>query len=209
MKPLLVVFATRTGLTRRIAECIAGRIHALSHEVEVQDLRTGALPPLEHYSAVVLVASIHLGREVRRVVRFVRTRRAELERLPTLFLSVTLATTAGGGRPHLPDEEHLEIRRAVEILEAIERETHWAPETSLPVAGAVTERPGLLLRMLDRMLDLPEAPAREVELGDRSAVNRVVDELVRAAVARSRSAPPETPEPPVFHSAVEGAVLAP
>ena len=208
MKPLLVVFATRTGLTRRIAECIAGRIRALSEEVEVQDLRTGALSPLERYSAVVLVASIHLGREVRRVVRFVRTRRAELERLPTLFLSVTLARTADGGPP-LPDEEHLEIERAVEILEAIARETHWAPETSLPIAGAVTERPGLLLRMLTRMLGLPDAPAREVVFSDRSAVNRVVDELVRAAVARSRSAPPETPEPSAFHSAVEGAVLAP
>ena len=208
MKPLLVVFATRTGLTRRIAECIAGRIRALSEEVEVQDLRTGALSPLERYSAVVLVASIHLGREVRRVVRFVRTRRAELERLPTLFLSVTLARTADGGPP-LPDEEHLEIQRAVEILEAIARETHWAPETSLPIAGAVTERPGLLLRMLTRMLGLPDAPAREVVFSDRSAVNRVVDELVRAAVARSRSAPPETPEPSAFHSAVEGAVLAP
>ncbi len=207
MRPLLVVYATRTGLTRRIAECIAERIHALSQEVQVQDLRTEALPPLEHYSAVVLVASVHLGREIRRVVRFVRARRTELKRLPTLFVSVTLARTSAGGP--LPDEEQLEVRRAVEILEALARETDWSPETSVPVAGVVAEGTGSLLGLLMRLLGLPDAPAREVLFSDRSAVNRVVDALVREAVARSRTAPPETPDESVFHSAVEAAVLAP
>jgi menaquinone-dependent protoporphyrinogen oxidase len=208
MKPLLVVYATRTGLTRRIAECIAERIHALSQEVQVQGLRTEDLPSLERYSAVVLVASVHLGRQVRSVVRFVRARRTELERLPTLFLSVTLARTDAGGPP-LPDEEQLEVRRAVEILETLARETDWTPGTSVPIAGAMPKSPGPLLRVLMRILGLPDAPAREVPFSDRSAVNRVVDELVRAALARSSSAPPEMPEPPAFHSAVEGAVLAP
>jgi hypothetical protein len=50
---------------------------------------------------------------------------------------------------------------------------------------------------------------REVTFTDRAALNREVDQLVRAGVARSRSNSPEPAETPPFQSAVEGAVLAP
>ncbi len=210
MRPLLVVYSTRSGHTGRIAERMIDRIRTLGHEAQLQDVRTEALPPLERYSAVVIVAEVHLGRHARELARFVRARRAELQRVPTLFLSVSL-TEAAAVDPHRPDDERLEARREVgKTLEDFLRETDWSPERIVPVAGALSETShGPLTERLVRMLGLPDAPSFEIVFTDWNELNRVVDGLVRDAVARSRTVPREVPEPPAVHSAVEGAVLAP
>jgi menaquinone-dependent protoporphyrinogen oxidase len=213
MRPFLVVYATRGGYTRQIAERIADRIRALAHEVQIQDARTEALPALERYSAVVLAAGVHLGHHDRAMVKFVRARRRELDRLPTIFLSVSL-TQAAAADVHRPDEVRLDAQRATrKVLEDFVLETGWHPCEAVPVAGALTSSShGALTRVLMRKLlrrDLPEEPAREVVFTDWTALNRVVDQLVREAAERSRSLPPTAPEPPLFHTAVESAILAP
>ena len=213
MRPFLVVHATRSGHTRRIAEHIVDRIRALAHEAQLQDVRTEALPPLTRYSAVILAAGVHLGHHDREMVRFARARRAELVRVPTLFLSVSL-TEATAEDAHRPDDERLEARRTThKVLDDFVSETGWLPERAVPIAGALTGSAfGPLTRVLMRKLfhrDLSDEPGVDVVFTDWTALNAVVVGLVREAVERSTAAPPETPEPPVFRSAVEGAVLAP
>ncbi len=212
MRPVLVVYATRTGHTRRVAERIADRIRTLAHEAQIQDARTEALPPLERYSAVVLAASVHLGHHEREMVKFVRARRRELEKLPTVFLSVSL-TEAAAADVHRPDDERLDAQRATrKVLEDFVVETGWRPAKAVPIAGALTDTAyGPLTRVLMRKIAhrQPEEPARELVFTDWAALNTIVDNLVREAVERSRSAPPERPEPPPFRNAVEGAILAP
>jgi menaquinone-dependent protoporphyrinogen oxidase len=210
MGPLLVVYSTRGGHAGRIAERVVDRIRTLGHEAQLQDVRTEALPPLERYSAVVIVASVHLGRHAQVLASFVRARRAELQRVPTLFLSVSV-TEAAAVDPHRPDDERLEARRAVgKVLEEFVKETEWSPEHAVPIAGALSHTThGPVIQLLVRILGFSDAAAYEIVFTDWSALNRVVDGLVREAVARSRSEPPEAPEPSAFRSAVEGAVLAP
>jgi menaquinone-dependent protoporphyrinogen oxidase len=212
MRPFLVVHATRSGHTRRIAEHIADRIRTLAHEAQLQDVRTEALPPLTRYSAVILAAGVHLGHHDREVIRFVRARKHELNEVPTLFLSVSL-TEAAAEDVHRPDDERMEARRTtLKVLEDFGLETGWHPWRAVPIAGALTDsadRP--LTRLLLRTLlhrDLPEERARAVEFTDWVALNAMVDRLVREAVEHSKSTPPP-PELPEFRSAVEGAVLAP
>jgi menaquinone-dependent protoporphyrinogen oxidase len=210
MRPLLVVYSTRGGHAGRIAERVVDRIRTLGHEAQLQDVRTQALPALERYSGVIIVASVHQGRHAPALARFVRARRGELQRVPTLFLSVSL-TEAAAVDPHRPDDERLEARRAVgKVLEEFERETQWSSEHTVPIAGALSHTlHGPIIQRLVRILGLADPAAYEIVFTDWNALNRVVDGLVREAAARSRSAPPETPEPAAFHSAVEGAVLAP
>jgi menaquinone-dependent protoporphyrinogen oxidase len=212
MRPFLVVHATRSGHTRRIAEHIADRIRTLAHEVQLQDVRTEALPPLTRYSAVILAAGVHLGHHDREMVRFVRTRRQELTEVPTLFLSVSL-TEAAAEDFHRPDDERLEARRAtLKVLRDFVLETGWQPQRAVPVAGAMEDSAsGSFGRMLLRTLlprDLAEEATRGVVFTNWIALNAVVDGLVREAVERSKILPPPT-EAPAFRSAVEGAVLAP
>lgn len=188
MRPILVVYATRTGHTRRIAERVADRIRTLRHEAQIQDIRTEALPPLERYSAVILAASVHLGHHEREMVKFVRARRSELDRLPTVFLSVSL-TEAAAADVHRPDDERLDAQRATrKVLEDFVLETGWRPGRSVPVAGALTDTAyGPLTRVLLRRIvqGAPEEPARQVVFTDWAALNLVVDALVSEAVERS------------------------
>ena len=212
MRPFLVVHATRSGHTRRIAEHIADRIRTLAHEVQLQDVRTEALPPLTRYSAVILAAGVHLGHHDREMVRFVRARRQELNEVPTVFLSVSL-TEAAAEDLHRPDDERLEARRAtLKILRDFVLETGWQPWRAVPLAGAMDDSiSGSFGRMLLRALlprDLAEEATRGVVFTDWIALNGVVDGLVREAVERSKILPPPT-EAPAFRSALEGAVLAP
>ena len=213
MRPLLVVYATRGGYTRQIAERVADRIRTLAHEAQIQDARTEALPPLERYSAVVLAAGVHLGHHEREMVKFVRARRCELDRLPTIFLSVSL-TEAAAADVHRPDDVRMDAQRATrQVLVDFVLETGWRPGKAVPVAGALTDSIyGPVIRILMRKLlrlDLPDEPARGVVFTDWTALNRVVDGFVRDAVERSEALPPEVPQPPAFRTAVEGAVLAP
>jgi menaquinone-dependent protoporphyrinogen oxidase len=213
MKPFLVVYASRSGCTRRLAEGIADRIRTLGHEVQIQDVRTEALPLLERYAGVLLAASVHLGHHEREMVKFVRARRGELDGVPTVFLSVSL-TEAAAEDVHLPDEERLDARRAVSrILEDFVLETGWRPQRAVPIAGSLAdEGHGALTRFLLRAVarqTLLDDVVREVTFTDRAALNREVDQLVRAGVARYQTAPPETLEQPFFRNAIEGAVLAP
>jgi len=168
---------------------------------------------LERYAGILLAASVHLGHHEREMVKFVRSRRGELDGVPTVFFSVSL-TEATVEDAHRPDQERLDARRAVsKILEDFVLETGWRPQRAVPVAGALADAGhGPLTRFLLRAVarqTLLDDVVREVTFTDRAALNREVDQLVRAGVARSRSTQPQTVEPPPFRSAVEGAVLAP
>ena len=213
MKPFLVVYASRSGCTRRLAEGMADRIRTLGHEVQTQDVRTEALPLLERYAGVLLAASVHLGHHEREMLKFVRSRRGELDGVSTVFFSVSL-TEATAEDVHRPDEERLDASRAVsKILADFVLETGWRPQRAVPIAGAIADAGhGPLTRFLLRAVarqTLLDDVVREVTFTDRAALNREVDQLVRTGLARSRSTQPETVEPPPFRSAVEGAVLAP
>lgn len=212
MRPVLVVYATRHGHTRHVAERVADRVRTLRHEAQLQDARTEALPPLERYSAVVLAASVHLGHHEREMVKFVRARRNELEALPTVFLSVSL-TEVGARDVRRPDDERLEAQRAThKAIEDFVLETGWRPPQAVQVAGALTENTygplaRMLLRRLARRKGLPDEASRDIVFTDWVALNGVVDALVQEAVERSPRLPPPTPDP--APEAVKGAPLAP
>ncbi|HET9157223.1 MAG TPA: flavodoxin domain-containing protein [Myxococcaceae bacterium] len=207
MKPFLIVYASRSGYTHHIAECIADRIRTLAREVQVQDVRTEALPPLKRYSGVVLAAGVHFGHHERDMVKFVRARRRELAEVPTVFLSVSL-TEGTATDVHQPDDVRLEARNAArKILDDFAVETGWRPRTAIPIAGAMTRfRHGSPGQQLARRLfhrRLPEGPTPTIAFNDWSALNAAVDGLVREAVAESNSGSSGSrPETSFGHQAV-------
>ena len=92
MKRVLIVYATREGHTRKVADHIAATIRARDREVDAID--AAALPPdldLARYQLVVLAASLHMGKYEREIIAFAKGHHGELDCVPTAFLSVSLA----------------------------------------------------------------------------------------------------------------------
>jgi len=120
MKPIGVLYATREGQTRRIAERVAQDLRARRFDVEFNNLRDedDAIHPND-YSAVVLAASVHAGGYEREMVKFVNKHRAELEQLPTAFLSVTLSEAGAemsGLRRNVPAARRMYGRSTISSL---------------------------------------------------------------------------------------------
>src|SRR5262245_14074823 len=94
MKPILILYATREGHTRKIAEHLAAAARARNHAAEV--IGVAYLPAdfsTAGYSAAILCASIHIEKHESEMVAFVKQHKDELERIPAAFLSVSLAET--------------------------------------------------------------------------------------------------------------------
>jgi menaquinone-dependent protoporphyrinogen oxidase len=132
-----VFFATREGHTQRIAERITSDLLACRFDVDLVPVRRVIPFPLRKYTAAVLAASVHGGSHEREMIKFVKEHRAELERMTTAFVSVTLSE-AGAERPDAPPEEHARFARDVDtMLAKFFHETGWLPTVAKPVAGAL------------------------------------------------------------------------
>ena len=150
MASVLVAFASHDGQTRKIAERIATVLRARRHAVELLDLGRTAPRTLDlsRFQAVVIGSPIRAQGYLRPVLRFVRTHRAQLERLPTLFLSVGLAVLSkiGDGRA-----------QTMRIVEKLVAETGWHPGRIELVAGALKyTRYNFLVRFLMRRISRKE-----------------------------------------------------
>jgi len=92
MKPVLVIYATREGHTKHIAEHVGNTLASHQHLFILMDaahfLESFAL---SKYSGAVVCASIHMANHEQEVNRFVRRHVEELRKIPTLFISVSLS----------------------------------------------------------------------------------------------------------------------
>lgn len=85
MEPkVLVAYATRYGSTEDTARVVASVLGAEGLSVDVQAVEK--LENLQPYSAVVLTAALYIGRLHGKARRFLKTWRAELERIPVALV---------------------------------------------------------------------------------------------------------------------------
>ncbi|TQJ51154.1 flavodoxin domain-containing protein [Phycicoccus sp. SLBN-51] len=124
MARVLITYGTTEGHTAKIAEVMADVMHGLGHDVQTADITSldGTVP--DGYDALVLGASIHMGKHDKRVVEFVRSNHDVLERLPSAFFSVSLAA-------------HGDTEEAQGYVEAFAEETGWHPDKIALFGGAL------------------------------------------------------------------------
>ncbi len=137
MKPILVLYATREGHTQKVAERVARVLGEQGFDVALHDVREVGAPNWENYQAAILAASIHVGRHEREMVQFVKRRRAELERLPTAFLSVSMAEADAENVARdaaIREQAEADVEKAIEKFIA---DTGWTPGETRAVAGAL------------------------------------------------------------------------
>jgi len=185
MKPVLVAFATREGQTRRIAEHVANTIRARGDQAEVLDLGSDTRTDLDlcSYAAVILAASVHLGRHEREMIDFVKAHHEELERLPTAFLSVSMSEA---GVEDATASFEMRSKAAVDVKKMIDDFCHatgFHPSRVWPVAGALMyTQYGALVRFVMRRIAKREGgstdTAHDHEYTDWKGLHGFVDALM-------------------------------
>src|ERR671932_382046 len=114
MTRILIPYGTTEGLTARISEYVAEVIRGHGHEAEAMDLKGSVDPEPDDYDAVIIGASIHMGKHEDYVLDYVRRHRDALEHLPSAFFSVSMAA-------------HDNPEEAEGYIEEFVRQTGWRP----------------------------------------------------------------------------------
>ena len=111
---VLIPYGTTEGLTAKISEYVADVARSHGHEAKAVDIKGSMAPKPDDYDAVIVGASIHMGKHENYVLDFVRENRVALERLPSAFFSVSMAAHDN------PEEAEVYIEEFV-------RKTGWRP----------------------------------------------------------------------------------
>ena len=125
---ILVVYGTTEGQTEKIASFICERLSRQGHRVtNINACRVRTLLDPGRFDAVLIAASVHLGRYQAAVIEFVRRHRAAISERTNAFLSVSLSAAG-----HEPDD----IGGLEKCVANFEQASGWRPQLVHHAAGA-------------------------------------------------------------------------
>jgi menaquinone-dependent protoporphyrinogen oxidase len=186
MARVLIVYGTAYGQTERIAHELARVLRESEHEVS--PMRGDRLPPgtnVEKYDAIVVAASVLVGRHQRYIERFAREHAARLNAVPSAFVSV-----CGAMANPAPEGE----RAAAGYRERFLAAAGWRPSLARSFAGGLPYtryRPWVrwMMRMISYRTGAPTDTSRDHDFTDWRAVAELAREFARLLPA-GRDAPP-------------------
>lgn len=183
MKPYLILYATREGHTARIARHLEAVMWKRGLPANLAEVRH--LPENFHladYGGAILAASVHAQKHEKEMVEFVQYYREDLEKLPTVFLSVSLAE-AGAEDPDAPPEKRAKAAAGAQaMIDAFLAETKWHPSKIRAVAGALLYTKynffiRLLMKRIAKAAGGDTDTSRDYDYTDWAALDHLVDEL--------------------------------
>jgi menaquinone-dependent protoporphyrinogen oxidase len=174
---ILIAYGTTEGQTARIADQLAEVMRNRGVEADSLNLKLSQGVAIGGYDAVVVGSSIHMGKHQEDVVEFVRKNRADLDRLPSAFFSVSLAANG-------------DLQNAEAYVENFVQETGWRPSKVGLFSGALLYRQyGFLKRyMMKRIVrDKPGMStdtSRDYVYTDWDQVRRFAEDFVERLVPK-------------------------
>ena len=136
-KLVAVLYGPSAGQTRVISERIAHNLRAAGFPAERINLQGLAGFDLSRCIAAVLLAPVHQGKHEQAVVDFVKTHRAELDRLPVAFISST--TEKDPAPPEDMAGKRARFEGDVQMApNPFFAETGWQPARVKSFAGAIS-----------------------------------------------------------------------
>jgi menaquinone-dependent protoporphyrinogen oxidase len=185
MKTIAVLYATREGQTRRIAERVASLLRTRGFAVIVHDVAVEPPPGfnLARCLGAIIAASIHIGKHEKEMVAFVKNHHAELERMPCTFLSVSLSQAGVEDPAATPRRRERATANVSKMIDDFLRQTRWNPARVHPVAGALLYRRYLLpvrlmMRFIATLVGANTDTTRDHEYTDWRALDRYAEEFV-------------------------------
>jgi menaquinone-dependent protoporphyrinogen oxidase len=180
---VLIVYGTTEGHTRALCHFAARSLSEAGFPTAVEPAESGAsLPVLAPYDAVILAASIHVGRYQPPLVTFAREQHEVLNAKPAAFISVSLS--AAGITP--PDWETCD-----DCIARFQHETLWTPKAVHKAAGAIRYSQydffkRLALKFIAAERGLTAVTSRDYDMTDYAALREFVTGFVGEAKAAAR-----------------------
>lgn len=175
---ILIAYATTEGQTRKICRFCADTLNEHGHSVEllhVGDDDEGL--DLGRFDAAILAASLHLGAYQIEIENFAESHSAPLARIPTMFLSVSLAVVSA---------EADDLVELEEIAQRFFENTGWHPARVEHIAGAFRFTQydffrSLAMRWIAAKQGEVVDPKKDREYTDWQALQRSVLEFAKPA----------------------------
>lgn len=171
---IALLYGSDEGQTAKIAQVIAEYVAKRGHSVSLYE--SHGLPDdvlLKDHDAVIVGASIHMGRYQKPMIEFVQAHRETLNQMPAAFFSVCLSARFGEEKPEMQAEVE-------KYLHDFREETEWEPRFTASFAGAIKfSEYGFLKRMMMRSIvkqQTGEAPdtTQDYEYTDWNAVEAFI-----------------------------------
>lgn len=193
---ILAVFGSNHGQTEAVVRRVAAALEGRGHAVRV--LKGDAIPPdarVEAFDAVVVGASIVVGRHQAYIVRFVQRHLDALRDRPGAFISIN-----GANPESMPGWRAEADRYVAQFLQR----TGWTPRWTAAFSGALRyPRYGWVTRWVMRAISRsqggPTDTSREYEFTDWGAVDRFA-QAVADGLAAPGAADVSRPDAPSAHA---------
>ena len=186
MANVLIVYASRNGQTKKIAERIAETLDASGHQTRLLDAEgaKGDVDP-RRFARVFVCAPIYAGGYPASIQRFVREQRAALESVRCAFCSVGLAVasrTTDGRAETLP------------LVERFLSKAGWQPAAVELIAGGLPYTrynfiTRFIMRRISRKAGGDTDTSRDFEYTDWGAVDRFARSFASAEEASAEERP--------------------
>jgi menaquinone-dependent protoporphyrinogen oxidase len=177
-----LIYATTEGQTRKIMRAAADTLARLGHAVELMPAADAHDLDLTRCDGAILAGSLHVGVFQKELRALAKARAADLARLPTLFLAVSLVAA---GRD-ADDWKGLE-----EAVEGFRAETGWTPGRIEHVAGAFRFSEydffkSLAMRWIASEKGIRPRRGEDVELTDWAGLAAAVEGWAASVAAATR-----------------------
>ena len=186
MKPILLIYATREGHTRPLAEHVGGLLDVHHQAFELVD--AAHLPEgfgLAKYGAAIVSASLHAGKHEVEMAQFVTRHLSELHQIPTLFLSASLSERTVED-PQAPAEKRAQAEADVKrTIHTFLAETGWRPSHVVAVAGALLySKYNFVIRFIMKSIAKkaggPVETSHDYEFTDWTKLDRLIETFVES-----------------------------
>jgi menaquinone-dependent protoporphyrinogen oxidase len=175
---MLIVYGSTEGHTRDLCHYSARVLGEAGYPTAVEPAGSDmSKPDPTPYDAVILAASLHVGRYQAPLIAYARAHREMLGDKPSAFISVSLS--AAGINPH--DWEGCE-----ECLAKFEHETQWTPKAVHHAAGAIRYSQydffkRLALKFIVAQRGQSTVTSRDYDLTDYEALGKFVTTFAAGA----------------------------
>ncbi|MDR1368385.1 MAG: menaquinone-dependent protoporphyrinogen IX dehydrogenase [Candidatus Accumulibacter sp.] len=126
-KCVLLLYSSRFGHSKKIADAVANEIGNAGLGVDVEELRPGAAIDIHRYAGAGFVVSVRYGFFATALYKLLETHKDWLDSTPTLLMTVSLTARKPGKRD---PAKHSYTRLLL-------KKTQWTPTRVSVVAGAL------------------------------------------------------------------------